>query len=44
VIFDALPDIDGFYRERLKVPLPQELEFADKSLDVVHEWVAGEKR
>jgi acetone carboxylase, gamma subunit len=44
VIFDALPDIDGFYREWLKIPLPQELEFADKSLDVVRQWAASGKR
>jgi acetone carboxylase, gamma subunit len=38
VIFDVLPDIDGFYREWLQTPLPVTLEFVDKSLDVIHEW------
>jgi acetone carboxylase gamma subunit len=38
VIFDALPDIDGLYREWLQTPLPQALEFVDKSLDVIREW------
>ncbi len=38
IIFDALPDIDGFYREWLQTPLPDQLECADKSLDVIREW------
>ena len=38
VVFDALPDIDGFYREWLHTPLRQQLECTDKSLDVIREW------
>ena len=40
VIFDALPDIDGFYREWLGRPLPDEgrFEFKDLSPEVTREW------
>ncbi len=38
VIFDALPDIDGLYRDWLQNPLPQQLECADKSLELIREW------
>jgi len=36
--FEFLPDLDTFYREWLGRPLPDEREFADKTLDVVREW------
>ncbi|MCH8813988.1 MAG: acetone carboxylase subunit gamma [Chloroflexi bacterium] len=36
--FEFLPDLDTFYREWLKKPLPNEVEFTDKTLDVVREW------
>jgi acetone carboxylase gamma subunit len=38
IIFDALPDIDGFYREWLGKPLPDEKEFRDTTCDVTREW------
>ncbi len=38
VIFDVLPDIDGFYRDWLHTPLPQQLEFADRSLEIIRGW------
>ncbi len=36
--FNFLPDLDTFYRDWLERPLPDELEFADKTLDVVRSW------
>jgi acetone carboxylase gamma subunit len=36
--FEFLPDLDTFYREWLGKPLPDETEFADKTLDVVRGW------
>jgi len=36
--FEFLPDLDTFYREWLGKPLPNEVEFVDKTLDVVREW------
>ncbi len=36
--FEFLPDLDTFYREWLGKPLPNEVEFTDKTLDVVREW------
>jgi len=36
--FEFLPDLDTFYREWLGKPLPNELEFVDKTLDTVREW------
>jgi len=41
VIFDALPDIDGLYRDWLHAPLPQQLEFVDTSLEVIREWATN---
>ncbi len=38
IIFDILPDIDGFYREWLKKPLPEEKEFRDMTGDVTKTW------
>ena len=38
IIFDALPDIDSFYREWLGRPLPEEKEFKDLTCEVVKEW------
>lgn len=39
VIFDALPDIDGFYREWLQTPLPQEIPYEDTSLALIQQWM-----
>ena len=44
VIFDALPDIDGLYREWLQTPLRQQLECTDKSLDTIREWAKGRRQ
>ena len=43
VIFDALPDIDAFYREWLGRPLPDEkqFEFKDLSPEVTKGWGQG---
>jgi len=41
VIFDALPDLDGFYREWLHTPLPVTMAFADQSLEVIQEWASA---
>jgi len=41
IIFDVLPDIDGFYREWLGRPLPDEKECKDLTYEVTREW-AGE--
>ena len=38
LIFDALPDLDGFYREILGAPLASECEFKDLSLETVAAW------
>ena len=38
IIFDALPDIDGFYRHWLGRPLPDEKEFKDMTYEVTREW------
>jgi len=38
IVFDILPDIDGFYKEWLGKPLPDEKEFKDMSDDVIKEW------
>jgi acetone carboxylase gamma subunit len=38
IIFDALPDIDGFYREWLGRPLPEQGEFRDMTHDVTRQW------
>jgi acetone carboxylase gamma subunit len=40
IIFDALPDIDAFYREWLGRPLPDEkkFEFKDLSPEVTKGW------
>jgi acetone carboxylase gamma subunit len=38
LVFDALPDIDSFYREWLGRPLPEEQEFCDMTYDVTGEW------
>lgn len=38
ILFDALPDIDGFYREFLGRPLPDEKEFKDRTYEVTREW------
>jgi acetone carboxylase gamma subunit len=36
--FDFLPDLDTFYRDWLGRPLPDDKEFADKTLDVIRQW------
>ncbi len=36
--FEFLPDLDTFYRDWLGRPLPDEQEFADKTLDAVRSW------
>lgn len=36
--FEFLPDLDTFYREWLGKPLPDQVEFADKTLDTVRGW------
>ena len=38
--FEFLPDLDTFYREWLGRPLPDQKEFADKTLDTIQEWSA----
>jgi acetone carboxylase gamma subunit len=38
VIFDALPDLDAFYREWLGRPLPDEVEVKDMTCEVTREW------
>ena len=38
IIFDALPDIDSFYREWLGRPLPDEKEFTDTTHEVTGDW------
>lgn len=38
IIFDALPDIDSFYREWRGRPLPDEREFKDMTYEVTREW------
>jgi acetone carboxylase gamma subunit len=38
--FELLPDLDTFYREWLGRPLPDQQEFADKTLDVLRTWSA----
>ncbi len=42
IIFDILPDIDGFYREWLNQALPEEKEFKDMSDKVIKEWAEEE--
>jgi acetone carboxylase gamma subunit len=41
--FEFLPDLDTFYREWLGRPLPDEVEFADKTLDTVGKWRTGSR-
>jgi acetone carboxylase gamma subunit len=36
--FEFLPDLDTFYRDWLGKPLPDQVEFADKTLDTVRGW------
>jgi len=36
--FDALPDLDAFYRDWLKRPLPDEKEFKDITCEITREW------
>jgi len=38
LVFDALPDIDSFYREWLGRPLTDEKGFRDMTYDVTAEW------
>ena len=40
-VFDALPDIDTFYRDWLGRPLPDEKEFKDMTCEVTAEWGKG---
>jgi hypothetical protein len=35
---EFLPDLDTFYRDWLGRPLPDELEYVDKTLDAVRAW------
>ena len=39
--FEFLPDLDTFYSEWLGRPLPDKVEFADKTLDTIKEWSAS---
>ena len=39
--FEFLPDLDTFYRDWIGRPLPDEKEFADKTLDTIKEWSAS---
>jgi len=41
--FDALPDLDAFYRDWLKRPLPDEKEFKDITCETTAEWGQGLK-
>lgn len=41
VIFDALPDIDAFYRGWLGRELPEKLAFEDRSDEVIREWAGS---
>ena len=41
--FEFLPDLDTFYREWLGRPLPDEVEFADKTLDTIRRWRIDER-
>jgi len=41
--FDALPDIDAFYRDWLKRPLPDTKEFKDLTYETTREWGRGLK-
>ncbi len=36
--FEFLPDLDVFYREWLGRPLPDTVEFTDKTLELIAEW------
>lgn len=36
--FEWLPDLDSFYRDWLKKPLPDEKEFVDKTLEAMKGW------
>jgi len=38
VVFDALPDLDTFYRDWLGRPLPQEKDFKDMTYEVTRKW------
>ncbi len=38
IIFDALPDIDSFYKEWLGRPLPDEKEFEDRTDEITRGW------
>lgn len=38
ILFDILPDIDGFYREWLNNPLPDKKEYRDLSSEVTKAW------
>jgi acetone carboxylase gamma subunit len=44
IIFDMLPDLDSFYRERLKNPLPDENQdwFKDKTHELTAKWLKEE--
>lgn len=41
VVFDALPDLDVFYREWLHAPLSSESACEDRSLTVIGQWAAA---
>ncbi len=38
IIFDVLPDIDAFYLDWLKRPLPDQKEFRDMTCETTREW------
>ncbi len=42
--FDALPDLDAFYRDWLKCPLPDTKEFKDLTCETTREWGRNLKR
>ena len=44
ILFDILPDIDGFYREWLGRPLRDEKEFKDLTYEVIRTWAQQGER
>jgi acetone carboxylase gamma subunit len=46
IIFDVLPDLDSFYRERLKEPLPDENKdwFRDKTHELTTRWAQKQEK
>lgn len=42
IIFDALPDLDTFYREWLGAPLPDKIVCEDRSAAIIAQWSQGD--